>query len=465
MNKAVVELGELFNKENIIMYFISLLAFLFTFILVIIVTVGSLYKNNIQDYEERINTIIKTEGKDINLMCNVISCEKAIMVIGDNDYVYTNVSGILRPTNAEPKIDLIYDDFLNHDFKTIIFREDVVFIINDTKYFINILKLSIVISILCFFVFTILYILRSLTELRAKSLEKKSLLDTLTKRLQLDLVESLKHEVGVPIAIIRDTTTDLFATLYPCKNTPDSVCKFNPDSPDRCADCSSDYFNREIDKTAKTYYDDITFAIERIVSVLDIISGNKAIKYSNGSISLYKILNNIIDTNNRFLVRKVTVGYENMDILKKYACGTGLENGDMLQVLHAIVNNAIEAHATHIKFYAKENNNGYLSIFVDDNGVGVRDHKGRVLHNTDIFNYGYSTKLDEKWDSKLKVLVYTFLDKLGIKINKFITYRGAGLSVTKGILNRSNGDIELYHTSDKGSIFKVTIPIKLRRDK
>ena len=131
--------------------------------------------------------------------------------------------------------------------------------------------------------------------------------------------------------------------------------------------------------------------------------------------------------------------------------------------MHAMVTNSIEAKSTKLKFSVDTSNTNpdKLEIILEDNGRGIRNALGEVIADKDIFNYGYSTK-DPNGDN---IKITSWLKKILFKLGYYneISTRGVGLSVNKRILENSGGDIELIDTSVKGTIFKVTIPIKVRR--
>lgn len=81
----------LFNKNNIKRYIFLLLSFIFVFSFILIYTAMSLYRDVVADYTYKLSTIDKTEGLDINLMCNVVSCKYLINYTNkDIDYYENN---------------------------------------------------------------------------------------------------------------------------------------------------------------------------------------------------------------------------------------------------------------------------------------------------------------------------------------------------------------------------------------
>lgn len=456
----------LFNKNNIKRYIFLLLSFIFVFSFILIYTAMSLYRDVVADYTYKLSTIDKTEGLDINLMCNVVSCKYLINYTNKDIDYYENYNGILFITKTPPNIDIVINK-INTDWNTVLKYNNITFIIDDTKY-LNLVKKLYSISMLLFsFFFTIGFFLKLLADYKSNSIEKSSYKLELESRLQRDITESLHHEMATPTAIIETLVNDLYSSLYPCGFSKSGICDFKQENVpvEKCLSCSSNSVKkRDIDRIAIDHYYKIMYGVDRLNSILNIIAGSKHIKYSNGTVSLYAILDNIISSNNSFKVNKLEATYHNREILDNYACGYGLANGEMLMVVHAMIVNSMEAKATKITFKAKKLSNDMCELLLIDNGRGIRDKNNKLVESHDIFNYGYSTK-DEKGEQvPPKSILKRFLISLGFNLSDDKTPRGVGLSVNKRILMKSNGDINLVSTSPYGTVFALTLPIKERRD-
>jgi hypothetical protein len=280
--------------------------------------------------------------------------------------------------------------------------------------------------------------------------------------------ESAHHEMGMPVALIKTLVWDLYSTLFPCSYSKSGICNLCTSETDvdttKCADCvlrNKDLINDDI---AKNYFLKMKFAIERLEAPLNQMAASKHIKYSNGNTAIHSIIDNIIKTNNSLKVNKVTVVYNNLDTLKNYAVGYGMTNGDLLNIIHAHTTNSIEAKATIITIGAELLPSKYkLNIYFSDNGRGIRDRAGNIVETNEIFSYGYTTKTMQGENINNRSWFLKFMVKFGI-LKDSIVPRGAGLSFTKGIAVNSGGDVKLINTSKDGTLFKITIPVKPRRD-
>lgn len=461
-----------FNKKNILRYLSFFIFFIFFFSVIIFTIVGSVYKDIYNLYIKKIETIDRTEGKDISLMCNVIGCESLIYKIDDVKYYYVNKNGILNYTNKIVKDD-IYFDIYTEDFKTVIVYDDITFIVDDSRYMNLVMDILYLVLVSFFIFYTLIFTIFTIKNHKFNIMEKGSFKFELESRLQRDITESLHHEMGMPIALIDTLVKDLYMHLYPCDFSSNGICDFNNEEVEStvCETCKNNLNKRSIDGFAVDHYNKIRFAIDRLNSVLSLIAGSKHIKYNNGTVSLYSIIDNIISSVNSFKVNKITAKYVNEELFHKYAVGLGLSNGDMLNMIHNMVNNSIEAKATEIEFKAVIRNEYKLDIYIQDNGRGIRDKNDNIIKDDIIFNYGYSTK-DEEYNKLLSLTkvrniiekIYRFIFKSSL-FSIYNTTRGVGLAVNKGLLIGSGGDIVLIDTSSAGTTFRLTIPMKLKRDK
>lgn len=453
----------LLSSPVLLKWIFSLVLYCFLYLGVQVIILQGVYKDNISALNDRLDTVIKTEGIDLNLLCTVVSCNRVIR----NNKEYINNNGILRQNITFDKgnfeIELLNT---NSDGDIVIKRPEAMYVISNSRYIGIVSKLLIVSVWIVAFITTILYFSKVSAEIKRSRLEKGGLKIELENKLQRDLAESLHHEIGTPIAIIESLLEGLYRRLYPCNITEDGVCDFKNViiGKKECSGCRQRDSKREVDRIAADYYYKIKFSIARLTSIQNLVAGAKHIKYSNGTVAIYEILDNIINSNKNFQISKIQAEYNNIELLKKYACGPGLSNGEMLIAMQSMVTNSIEAKSTSVKFSAKVvgKMNERMELYVTDNGRGVRNKYDEVIKDTDIFNYGYSTK-DENGNQKI---VKGFIKRLYYKFYSpdETSTRGVGLSVNKAILKNSGGDIELIETSVKGTTFKVTIPIKIRKD-
>ena len=101
-------------------------------------------------------------------------------------------------------------------------------------------------------------------------------------------------------------------------------------------------------------------------------------------------------------------------------------NSEFRQILINLIYNALEADAKSITISAQSFVQT-VEIFITDDGKGVDP-----TVKTEIFRPFYTTKMEGT---------------------------GLGLSISKEILNCYFGQLELYQSSDSGTIFKITLPI------
>lgn len=462
MNNTDVGVKLIISKRNIKRYFYIFGIFILFFVTISVMMIDSIYTDTQREYKSKLSTIERTEGKDINLMCNIIGCSKIAFMDNNEKHYFNNVNGILKIRDNEPdKKEILFG--LNKDLETILYYDNIIFIIDDSRYLMIIVEMLSYVVVFFLLAHTALYIGYILIEQKNHIIEKDSYKIELEGRLQRDFTESLSHETGTPIALIEALIKDLYSQLYPCDVTPDGVCDFNNMmiEPGVCGGCVIRNKNRAVDKSAVDYYYKILMAIDRLKSVFSLVSGSKHIKYSNGTVSIYAMLDNIVASVNSFKVNKITATYNGKSSLDKYAVGEGLTNGIFLNIVHNMINNSIEAKSTHVVFSVNLNNDNTISIYVKDNGRGIRSKSNEIIKDEIIFKYGYSTK-----DSNGNNLTYEtwygrFLSCFGVNITDAAAPpRGVGLALNRAILRRSGGDIELIETSYEGTTFKLTVPIK-----
>lgn len=430
------------------------------------ITIFSIYDDNIKGFQTKIDTIVKTEGFDLNLICNVVSCKYA--KYEDSNFILKN--GILEETND--KINTLKVFYLfNSDYDTVVkYQDNTYFIINNDKFLRILFFILLISSIAIFGIFFVMSIIIYALEAKRNIMEKSILKNNLESRLQRDMTESLHHEMGTPLAVISTLIEEIYKMLYPCKHTSSKLCSFKTKN-EYMSYCNSCIMfsgqNRNIDVIATKYYEKIMLSINSLNVIQNTIGESKHIKYSNGTVSLLEIITNVISSNNCYKVYKIEAEISNKDLLDKYACGVGLQNGEMLLVLNAMINNSIEAKANKMFVSAVlSKSEDIMEILIQDNGRGIRDRDGHIVNDINIFNYGYSTKTRDGETLKPKNKIEKFMDKL-FDVNNIdvANERGVGLSVNKRILNKSSGDITLISTDEHGTLFKITIPIKVRRKK
>lgn len=175
----------------------------------------------------------------------------------------------------------------------------------------------------------------------------------------------------------------------------------------------------------------INSSIDQIQAVMLRTREVKRFNKSSEDKSIYDLLENTIITISVMRAEtfesEISPALQYYDLDQKY-----LENGMFINIITNHIKNSIEAFATKIKCTFITVKNDRLVFRLIDNGNGVPEK-----YRKSIFNRGFSTK--------------------GSK-----TERGSGLSINKDILESSNGHLE-YIDSDEGTIFEITIPVKMRQ--
>jgi signal transduction histidine kinase len=108
--------------------------------------------------------------------------------------------------------------------------------------------------------------------------------------------------------------------------------------------------------------------------------------------------------------------------------GNFLKNGELTAIILNFIKNSIDANAKNIHFKIKEVKNSKLRFFIIDDGNGIPKE-----FQTNIFKENTSSKSHS---------------------------RGHGLFINKFILDSSNGEIALRHSSPNGTVFEIGVEIK-----
>ena len=254
--------------------------------------------------------------------------------------------------------------------------------------------------------------------------------------LQRNITEMIHHELNAPVALLTSQIDELYFKEFSIRHE----LKFEPIT--------------EKEKETYPLYEDIYFSIDRINYVLTTLARSKHIKFNNGTVPLLLIIKNMESSINAFKLEKIKVNVSNKDILQRYSVVKQLGNGALMNILHILFTNSIEAYSSIIDISCEVLDNTTLNLYIKDNGSGVKDHKGKFIKDDRIFKNGYTTK--RNLDTE-KGFFSSLFDKIEYVDNGD---RGIGLFMVRNILNSSGGNIELYDTSEEGTTFKLTLPIK-----
>lgn len=462
-----IRLNAMFSTVNMVRY-ITYLFLLMIVILFVVTTIASnVYDGIVDTYDDKLELVHTTQGMDKALMCVMVKCKYLVTTADGQSKIYENKKGELYET--QKSVDITrrnYFNMFNKDWLTVVNHNTDTYLVDDSRFMELVIKMTLFVMLITGALYTITGGIIVYQLDKADNITKSIFKNELESKLQRDLAESLRHEMGMPLTIIESSITELFANLYPCSWTEDNVCDFQNETitPETCASCVMFKPKRSVDHIAIEHYGQIKLALDRLFSVLRLVAEVKHIKYSNGNVSIYKMIENITAKVNSYKVSKFRVVYGNKDLLLKYAVGPGLTNGDILNIINIMVNNSVEAKASEIEFIGEQIQSGKLNVYVKDNGRGIRDCFDNIISDETIFKYGYSTKdehgkqiVDKSWWKR-------FLFKLGLNVTMKGTPRGVGLSFNKGILAKTGGDISIVTTSSTGTTFKITLPIKEKRN-
>lgn len=289
--------------------------------------------------------------------------------------------------------------------------------------------------------------------------------EEMEEKLRKRLTESVHHELSGPLSTIKANLKAGYAIMFPCKEYGGSCQMHNGTFMPGCANCSTySKFNNVEEGSISWNYLNALAAIDQMQSVLNIMANAKHIQYTNGSVSLAKILDTLVASKRLTTYNLVKIDVINKEGLEKFSCGNGLKNGELSNILTSMVNNSIEAEANHITISWCEGKQGYIDIFIRDNGYGVRDRKNRLIKDVANFKikYGYSTKISpyDLGDMVKKNKIFQLLTNIIGSDLDYIKVRGSGLHINRSIIEMYGGSIELFKNSEDGATFKVVVPVK-----
>ena len=468
-----VDISIVFNKKNIIKYLKLAIPLLLMLIVYELYVFHNIYKNNIKLISDGSAKIIEDESNNkkdniINILASVLNAK--YILINNKCYKYTH--------DTYEECNYTYTSFLDtyiiKDKYTIIRitigDNKYVYIIDDIKNIEYILYIIMFNIVVLFLIFTIIFFIYVYKEEKTSLIEKISYELELEGSLQRTLAESAHHEMLMPLSVIKTIFNDFILKLYPCTSDKTKPCNFITNNKNGiCKKCSYNNYSRGIDKVSKEYIASIQLAIEQLEVVLNQMAKTKQLKYSNGNISIYKLITNAVNTINTANVTKLLLEMrqEDKELLKKYGVKKPLNNGNMLNILNNHLSNSKDANSTIIRIKSELTKDNKLVLYLGDNGKGIRNKYDEIITKDNVFNNGYSTKNNE---GESIVIKRTFFNSIKEFVKHFLkdenvkTGRGFGLFINKKILNKAGGDIELVDTSIKGTVFKLTIPIKIKKN-
>lgn len=445
MNDSI--LHRIFHRKAIAKFISKYIFFISLIIIVNFTIIITVFNSIWHDYEESITTSVEYSDLSITTLCSVLQCDAIIINSADGnnskDRFYikdkTKNAYIIDPEYDKKSYEPLIYNFTRNGSLTLNGGGYKIFISSD--FLIDMLwylfAILIIITVITYtIIVTALYLKRKKDEI----LHNRKLKDELELSLQRNITEMVHHELNAPMALIISQVDELYYNIFGfAHNTAGYLEKKIP---------KSKLANAEL-------FEDIYLSVDRINSVLDTLSRSKHIKFNNGTVPLYTIIRNIESSINAFKVEKikVMVDYSYMDLFTSHSIESDIGNGAMMNILHILYTNSMEAYATEIRITGELVDNKTLHMYVSDNGCGIKNEKGEYKVTQKIFTNGFSTK------SKYRNSKETFLTRF-FKIKPEISERGIGLYMVKSLLKAHDGDILLDSTSDCGTTFKLILPVK-----
>jgi len=465
-----ISLALIFTTKNIKNYIKNISLSLIIVSLFEIWILHLIYMNRVDHLKNETISLLKESDYDFHLVCNITNCK---YIIYDNViYLVKDNAKLIKTIDYNLESNMIPGICFTKEWYTVmhlgyIDKHKIILVIDDILYLKNIIRALYYNILMLILIFTVTYFSYIYYLEKSNLVEKRTYELELEGTLQRTLTESAHHEMMMPLAVIKTLFNDFIRQLYPCSINDNGICSYitNKSPCQNCAHRNSKY-TRKVDTLVINYFNKINLAIEQLESVLSQMSETKHIKYSNGNKGIYELLNNAVQTINSSSVQKLTLNMrkEDKELLNNYAVNKPLTNGDVLNIFSNHINNSKEAKATIIKVKALLHKDNKVVIYLGDNGIGIRDKYGHIIDTDTVFKNGFSTKdkagnaivVEATWLNKIKDILDTlFGSKRTTK-----SVRGVGLFINKNILNKAGGDVELVDTSENGTVFKLTIPVK-----
>jgi len=408
--------------------------------------IHDLYSKINYNIVKKIATCSKDMPNSSQLICDVIGCNYIInnnTVITHKDYTYLNNATYSTHKNYET-----YGMILDLKEEKIIVNVDL------DKVFPVVVKTFILINLMVFLIHFVFFARNEIQNRRKQVMYLLSTESSIQEKNMRLLTENIHHELNTPIAIISGLSKRLKRKLDDLYKT-DGACGLNDYSDLLYGD--------------KNEFEQIDACIEQVNSVLLRMSNFKHLRYSNGNKTIFDIAN--YSANSMSVLKKYNFKIYIDEDLKLYSLKGTLKNGDLLGILSNHFRNSIEAMSTVINLSCRFENDK-LKLFITDNGVGIRDYRTGLLLTKDkldiVFQPYYSTK---DIDGNLTVQNIGFIGYSKKLINDIIgffkieedlkkEYRGFGLYYIKELLNDHRGDVRLRETSEKGTVFELTVQAK-----
>jgi signal transduction histidine kinase len=366
--------------------------------------------------ETKIN-IYEYEEVDLSHICQMFECT----YIQNNNILYKNINSSLsnstvRLEQSSNKIQnrmYIFDDMYitneldvlieinivsvkNYEGFIVVTKRNLFDIIDNIYYFL----LSFVISA------NLILLLYNILKFRQYRFKENLMLqhEGYYKSMMM-LTENIHHELNTPLSVINNKVQKL-------KDKNEAHCSSIGKSPKCVQDSANDF-------------EMITASLIQIADLLNRMRPFKDVKHQTNR-NLKMVLKTACDimlvSQHEKFDYEVFSGFENFNLNADF-----LKNGELTAIILNFIKNSIDANSKYIQFKIKEVKNSKLTFFIIDDGNGIPEE-----FQANIFKENSSSKS---------------------------LSRGHGLFVNKFILNSSNGNIVLGHSSPKGTVFEVTVEI------
>lgn len=411
--------------------------------------------------EKRIKTIEKKSNMSEQDICNIMECASIkdsngiLLRIDDNTYSKVKEDDTLL-NNIVKKFFSVEVFSSNKRVKYTVELNDLA-----SNYFSNMIVFFTCIIIL------FLYFLVSFSIFNSKKILQDGAGNTalLYNKNMSMFAEHLFHELNTPLSVTKEL----------CDKTFDEMGK----SFIKC----SDSLKTEECKTCT-----IPKRYLKVLSSKDIINNNinqafvfirrmanaKDVKYSNGNKTLYDIIKSTMDL--MLISNRTNYTYNIDEEFKKYRINhsSGLKNYELMNILVNHIKNSLDAASSHIDFSLNKvvkNKDTKKDKFVKEL-INISHNKLKIKNNS-VFNKVLNGFLSDKSKKDITIVKLAFLDNgSGIpesfqdkvfKLNSSTKIkdgqtRGAGLYLNREILRACYGDLLLYKTGKKGTIFILDIP-------
>lgn len=463
-----IPINKIFSVPNVISYLIKLIFFIVCIHIIcdkVIIDTQNEHKKNSLLGLQVITTNINSEKS--KLICLSLDCKYILEKFGNEitSVIENKKEDFIKLVVTPELIDKIYK--YPEEARTEI--DNVIYVYNN-DYYTN-LKYKLFFILISLFIIGSFpsHFLLKFIRLYKGNTEQDMLKNQLEISLQRHLTESLHHDMKPSITAISVYVRDIYTKLFP------NIQLLDYENINFKDETVQEYLDRgtcvtpELVKHLIKDYESINLAIEKLISLLDIIAKTKHLKVCNGSVSLLDIVENAISGVNISLLKKLEVVYQNRDMLSNYSVGYDMNNGIMMSIIHNLVKNSNEALAKVITVEGKIID-GYYYLYITDDGRGIRDKFNKILPESKwetIFLYGYSTKDENNKNIRIRKTWKHYFSEiinktLGIE-EKYISERGVGLCLNRKLLKSVGGDISVVKTNESGTTFLIKFPYKITR--